>query len=64
LLFVLWCFILLRKIFSEKVEKNDEQDQKNDHKPIPLVPAFEYRNFIVISIHLHLKIQITNPKKK
>ena len=53
---------LLRKIFSEKVEKNNEQDQKKYHEPIPPVPGFEYRNLIVINVHL--KPQNTNHKSQ
>ena len=58
------CFLvlLLRKIFSEKVEKNNEQDQKKYHEPIPPVPGFEYRNLIVINVHL--KPQNTNHKSQ
>jgi len=53
---------MLRKIFSKKVEKNNEQDQNDNDKPIPLVPRFKYRNFIVISVHL--KSQSTNHKSQ
>jgi hypothetical protein len=55
--------LLLRKIFSEKIEKNNQQNQKDNDKPIPLVPGLKYGNFIVVIAHLNLKIQITNPKK-
>jgi hypothetical protein len=59
------CFgAYLRKIFSEKIKQNDQQDQKDNNKPIPLVPGFKHGNFIFFSVHLKLKIQITNPKKK
>jgi len=43
--------LLLRKISGKKIKKNDEQDQKDNDKPIPLVPGFEYGNFIVVSVH-------------
>jgi len=56
--------LLLRKIFSEKIEKNNQQNQKDNDKPIPLVPGLKYGNFIVVIAHLNLKIQITNSKKK
>jgi hypothetical protein len=54
--------LYLREIFSEKVEKNDQQDQKKDHEPIPPVPGFEYRDLIVINVHL--KPQNTNHKSQ
>lgn len=40
-----------RKIFGEKIKKNNEQSQKSDHKEIPLVPAFEQGRLIVICVH-------------
>jgi hypothetical protein len=59
-----FAFFILRKIFSKKVEKNNEYDQKDYDKPIPLAPGFKYGNSIVVVVHLNLKIQFTNPKKK
>jgi hypothetical protein len=56
--------LYLRKIFSEKIKQDDEQDQKDNNKPIPLVPGFKHGDFIFFGVHLKLKIQITNPKKK
>ena len=43
-------------------KQDDEQDQKDNNKPIPLVPGLKYRNFIVISVHL--KSQSTNHKSQ
>jgi hypothetical protein len=62
LVFVIW-FFLLRKIFSKKIEKNNQQNQKNNDKPIPLVPGLKYGNFIVVIIHLNFKYKPQIPKE-
>ena len=56
----------LREIFGEKIKQNDEQDQKNDHNKIPLLPASEQWGLIVAGVHFLFSNEIamkpsTNP---
>src|SRR5437763_418009 len=46
-------------MFSEKVEKKNEHDQKQNHKKVPLVPAFEQRCIVVLFVfHVSYRLRI------
>src|SRR5438045_9747416 len=51
ILLAIWFLESSREIFGEKIKQNDEQDQKNDHNKIPLLPASEQRGLIVVGVH-------------
>ena len=53
---------LLREIFSKRIKQNDQENEQNDYEPIPPVPRFEYRNFIVV--HILLIPENTNCKSQ
>ena len=51
--FVNYPEFLLGKIFCKQAEKDYENDQNDGNKHIPLRPCFEYRDSIVLIIHIN-----------